>query len=115
MVFDPASVGFTASCRRPIELWATLRVTCRPPLGAGELSKRTFWFSRCAPTVAPLLIPRVEAVTDACTEAGEYPVALAVMMEVPRPTGWNVVVPEEEPPPIVTGEVVMVPTLFVPL
>ena len=53
--------------------------------------------------------------TVAVTVAGVYPVALAVMLAEPTLSALNVVVPEEAPPPITTGEVPIVPTLGVPL
>jgi hypothetical protein len=112
MLFDPGSVGLTASCTR-LELLVS--VTCKPAPGAAAVRITVAAPSRNWPTVNWLFIEKLALETVACTEPEVYPAALAVMVDVPAPTGWNVVAPKEEPPLIATGEVVMVPTLVVPL
>ena len=77
----------TASFRRLGLL--LVKITCRPWDGAAADRIKVFWFSRYWPTVAPFAIDKVAPWTVACTEFGPYPAALAIMVAVPVPTGWN--------------------------
>src|SRR5579862_9222830 len=115
MVFDPASVGLTASSNLPMEAASTLSVTVTPPVGAAELRNTFPLASRCWPIVNKLAIDKEFIATVAVTVADVYPVALAVMLAEPTPTAWNDVDAEDDPPAITTGDVLMVPTLGVSL
>src|SRR5947209_13913109 len=113
IVEDPAVVGLRDS-RRPGLL--LVRVTGKPPAGAGWPRLRLPCTSRFLPMVT-LETESPGAFTVAVTDWSEAAGALnpgGTLTDntvLPEPAGWNCVVVLFEPPPIVTGEVVIVPTL----